>query len=431
VTGLAIGIDVGTSGVRAAAVDSTGQCVADASVVLPPTSRKDARSTQQPAHWWRGVTTALDGVLKSIDRATVRAIAIDGTSGTVLGLDASDDPVGPARMYDDSDAADAVTRIARFAPLDSAAVSATSALARAMQLAAEPGVVRVLHQADWLAGMLSGRFDVSDENNALKTGYDPVRRRWPAWIDELGAVRATLPGVVPAGTEIGTVRAAMAERFGLAANVAVVAGTTDGCASFLATGATQPGDAATALGSTLVVKQLSNQPLFAPEFGLYSHRIGDLWLAGGASNSGGAVLLHYFSLDQLAALSGQITPELPSGLNYYPLIKAGERFPIADPALPPRLTPRPADDAQFLHGMLEGIAAIEKLAYDRLAGLGGPQLRSVRQTGGGARNTTWTQIRARVLGVPILSAVSDMAAVGAARLAWHGIGGRGIGVEWP
>lgn len=77
-----------------------------------------------------------------------------------------------------------------------------------------------------------------------------------------------------------------------------------------------------------------------------------LWLraAGGASNSGGAVLRSFFTDGQLTALTSQIDVSAPPGLGYYPLPKAGERFPINDPQLQPRLTPRPDSDAEFLHG---------------------------------------------------------------------------------
>lgn len=78
---------------------------------------------------------------------------------------------------------------------------------------------------------------------------------------------------------------------------------------------------------------------------------GDQWLVGGASNTGGAVLKQFFSNDQLAHLSAQINADQPSGLDYYPLTKPGERFPVNDPQLQPRLEPRPADDAVFLQGV--------------------------------------------------------------------------------
>ena len=111
-----------------------------------------------------------------IDPKSVRALAVDGTSGTVLPIDAAGTPLAPALMYSDTvgDAA-VMERIAACAPAASAARGATSGLAKALLFQSLPRVARVVHQADWLSGLLSGRYDVSDENNALKTGYDPVR----------------------------------------------------------------------------------------------------------------------------------------------------------------------------------------------------------------------------------------------------------------
>jgi sugar (pentulose or hexulose) kinase len=176
----------------------------------------------------------------------------------------------------------------------------------------------------------------------------------------------------------------------------------------------------TSLGSTLVLKLLSEKRLDAAQFGIYSHRLGRLWLAGGASNSGGAVLRHYFSDTQLDMLSARIDPSQDSGLDYYPLPGPGERFPVNDPTLAPRLAPRPADDARFLHGLLEGMARIEAHGYRLLQELGATPLESVLTAGGGASNRTWTAIRRRVLGVPVLPSLHAEAAYGTALLAARG-----------
>jgi hypothetical protein len=320
-------------------------------------------------------------------------------------------------MYDEPCTDEAVIRaIAEHAPAESAARGATSALARVLMMQSRSGVRHMLHQADWISGKLSGRFDRSDWNNALKTGFDPVGARWPDWIKRTGVDLAKLPVVLEPGAPVDQV-GAEAVRLGLPKSVIVHAGTTDGCASFLATGAAEAGDGVTALGSTLVVKLLCDHPVFAPEFGIYSHRIGSKWLAGGASNTGGRVIEHFFPRDRLAALSAGMDPKRPAGLNYYPLLKPGERFPISDPKLPPRLEPRPKDDATFFQAMLEGVAEVEALAYRKLAELGAPPLRSVRTVGGGATNSAWTKIRERKLAAPFKSADSQEACAGVARLA--------------
>ena len=239
---------------------------------------------------------------------------------------------------------------------------------------------------------------MTDENNALKSGYDPVTRQWPDWIAATGFDAALFPSVVPAGTRVATIKPDIAEALGLPSDVAIVSGTTDGCAAFLASGAAEPGDGVTSLGTTLTLKLLSAKPVFAPDFGIYSHRIGDQWLAGGASNTGGAAIGKYFSEEDLARLTPLLDPDTPTGLDYYPLPKPGERFPINDPAFPPRLEPRPADDRVFFQAILEGIAAIEAKAYAKLGELGASPLGSIRTAGGGASNPAWTRITAQGTG---------------------------------
>ncbi|WP_426126488.1 FGGY-family carbohydrate kinase [Pararhizobium sp. PWRC1-1] len=418
-----IGIDIGTSGARAVAMD------ADFNVVAAGSSKLADFSTdhRDPVIWWQAVQTALGQVLDVIDRKQVRAIAIDGTSGTMLPVSADGAPLAVPMMYNDPvEDADILARIKAHAPKESAAHGATSGLAKALLYQSVPGVFRIIHQADWLAGHFTGFYDVSDENNALKTGYDPVSRSWPDWIAATGARLDLLPDVLPAGSPIAGISDDAADAFGLADDVVIVAGTTDGCASFLATGADQPGDAVSALGTTLTVKMLSDRPLFAPDYGLYSHRIGDMWLAGGASNTGGVVLSAHFDNERITALSAEIDPATDTGLDYYPLVKDGERFPVNDPAMKPRMAPRPESDAKFLKAIFEGIAGVEALAYQRLVSLGSPALRSIRTVGGGAKNAVWTAIRSRKIAVPFLPVASEEAAAGTARLALIGAKSAGV-----
>ncbi|MGH6798975.1 MAG: FGGY-family carbohydrate kinase, partial [Roseiarcus sp.] len=315
-----IGIDVGTSGVRAAALAEDGCPLASAEIPMAAWGEATA-----PETWWRCVRAALTDLSVSCDLSQVRALAVDGTSGTMVAVDGFGEPVGPTRMYDEPCNDDSVMRaIADRAPVESAARGATSALARVLMMQRRMGARHILHQADWISGKLSGRFDCSDWNNALKTGYDPVAARWPDWIERAGVDVGKLPFVLEPGAPIGPVSRETVS-LGIPASARVHAGTTDGCASFLATGAAEAGDGVTALGSTLVVKLLCDRPIFAPEFGIYSHRIGSAWLAGGASNTGGRVIERFFPRDRLAALSAALKPEAPTGLKYYPLLRPGER----------------------------------------------------------------------------------------------------------
>ena len=417
-TDVVLGLDIGTSGVRIAATDEANvlKSMSAAPIVVPV--QDGGRAWQNPAIWWEAVIAAFRGL--DLNGLSVRAMAIDGTSGTILAIDDEGTPQSLGSMYNDVCEGRHLERIVAAAPRETAALGSTSPLGRAMDLLGRGS--RILHQADWIVGQLSGIYDVTDENNALKSGYDPVSRQWPGWIRDAGFDPALFPRVVPAGTRVGTITSGMASALGLPPDTAMVAGTTDGCAAFLASGASDPGDGVTSLGTTLTLKLLSDTPVFAPHFGIYSHRIGDQWLAGGASNTGGAAIGKYFSKDDLARLTPLLEPDHPTGLDFYPLPKPGERFPINDPAYPPRLEPRPADERVFFQGILESIARIEAEAYAKLGELGASKLASIRTAGGGASNPAWTKIRLKALGVPEKPSLSEHAAVGTARLAWRGIG---------
>jgi D-ribulokinase len=213
---------------------------------------------------------------------------------------------------------------------------------------------------------------------------------------------------------------ALAAHFGIAAGCTVRTGTTDSIAAFIAAGARAPGEAVTSLGTTIVLKLLSERRVEAAEFGVYSHRYGNLWLAGGASNAGGGVLRQFFSNAQLKELSTRFDPALDSGLDYYPLPARGERFPVNDPLLAPRLAPRPPDDVRYVHGLLQGLTRIEAAGYTRLAELGATPLKSVITCGGGAHNPAWRAMRQAQLGVPVTTAAQAEAACGSALLALRG-----------
>jgi len=417
------GVDVGTSGVRLCLIDAEGTLVFKATIPLPKGRQDGPRHEQDPNAWW----LALSALLKAIpeDKAQqIRALSLDGTSGSLLLADEQGQPLGPTLMYNDARATVEAKSIASHAPRESGAHGASSSLARLLWLMEHTDTSEVryaLHQADWLLGKLAGAYGFSDENNCLKLGYDPVQRQWPEWINELGISTEWLPRVEEPGTAIGTIDAQIAADLGLPHDVKICTGTTDSIAAFLATGASAIGDAVTSLGSTLAIKVLSDRPVFAPEYGVYSHRLWDRWLVGGASNSGGAVLLQHFTPEQMQALTEHLVPEIPSGLDYYPLPSKGERFPVSDPELEPRLEPRPDVEARFFQGLLEGIAHIEQQAYQKLHELGAPWPHSLRTVGGGSHNPAWTQIRQQLLQIPFTQPQQEDAAYGAALLARRGI----------
>ena len=403
-----LGLDFGTSGARASLIDAAGAEVFQFGVAFHD-------------NIWQEWLTALRQLLAAIPadlRRRIRAIAFCGTSGTSLLCDEHGQPLLPAILYNDNRAHTHAARIAS----DSTAASVTSSLAKLLWLLDRPegeSAHFFMHQADWLAFQLHGIPGISDYHNSLKLGYDAGMLAYPAWMNQTGYARL-LPQVLEPGAAVGMIIQSAAQTYDLPPDCIVRAGTTDSIAAFLASGASDPGQAVSSLGSTIVLKLLSRTPVESAEHGVYSHRCGDLWLAGGASNCGGKVLQQLFGREQLRQLSERIHPEQPTGLDYYPLPAPGERFPVNDPALVPRLTPRPDDDVLYLQGLLESLARIEAQGYRLLEQLGASALREVFTAGGGAGNTAWTTIRAHQLSVPVCVATHTEAAYGVARLAKSG-----------
>ena len=350
----------------------------------------------------------------------IQSLATNGTSGTVLLCDRQGIPQTEPLLYNDDRGQSALPQVKAIAPANHTVCSATSSLTKLLWWKQEikeiPADWKLLHQADWLSFLLHGQLGISDYHNALKLGYDPGALAYPDWLWETD-LQQHLPRVVAPGDAIAPISPSIAKRFSINPACIIHAGTTDSIAAFIASGVSQPGEAVTSLGSTLVLKLLSQTRVNDATHGIYSHRFGHLWLVGGASNTGGAVLKQLFSDGELARLSGRIDPTAPSPFNYYPLPKPGERFPISDPNLQPCLSPRPEDDVAFLHGILDSMAGIEAEGYARLQKLGATPLRCVATAGGGAQNEAWRVIRQRRLQVPVTAANQVEAAYGTARLA--------------
>ncbi len=419
-----LGVDFGTSGARTIALHQPSAI--STTQILHKQSLAFAQAARDPMVWKAALFELVGGIPKAV-RSQLRAIAINGTSSTVLLCDPQGEPLLPPMMYGDKGSPDLLEQLCTVAPPNHCVLSASSSLVKLLTFQRQPEWAKAkyfLHQADWLSFLLHGKLGISDYHNALKLGYDPATQAYPDWFNapRLKPFQPYLPQVLPPGTLIGTIAPEVSAQLDLPLDCQIKAGTTDSIAAFLASGATHPGEAVTSLGSTLVLKLLSHQRIDCAEYGIYSHRLGNLWLAGGASNTGGAVLAHFFLPQDLMQFSQQIDPTQESPLHYYPLLTPGERFPANQPELQPQLEPRPASDAEFLHGLLESLARIESQGYRLLEQLGASPLQQVLSAGGGAKNEVWQAIRQRQLKVPVRRSPQEEAAYGTALLALRGNG---------
>ncbi|MEM8719774.1 MAG: FGGY-family carbohydrate kinase [Cyanobacteria bacterium P01_G01_bin.39] len=408
-----LGIDFGTSGARGIVIDQ------EKNVIDTRQVRFTNLTASQLVQIWQDSLFSLINQIPLAIKKKIKAIAINGTSSTVLLCDAIGKAIAEPILYNDIRGKEVLDKIQMVAPQDHVVISASSSLAKLWWWSKQPYFKQaryLLHQADWLGFLLHGKLGISDCHNSLKLGYDVDYLCYPDWLQNL-PFNNLYPQVLAPGATVGVVTSAICQRLNLAADCIVKMGTTDSIAAFLASGASKPGEAVTSLGSTLVLKLLSRTKVTASEFGIYSHKFGQLWLTGGASNTGGAVLKHFFTKQQLEQLSAQINPEIPSPLVYYPLLSPGDRFPVNDPNLSPQLSPRPNRPQEFLHGLLESMSRIEEQGYRKLQELGAEQLTCVYTAGGGAKNATWSQIRQRHLKVVLKASEHTEAAYGSAILA--------------
>jgi len=450
-----MGFDLGTSGARMSIVEKK-LSNSDANKweyeeVFTSALAWDDNMKYDDANDWRAAIDTLllraqgPGLLK------VKAICVSGTSATCLLVNRhSLDVSREARMYNydifsspwdydngESPAEWVMEVIDQYVPEKHTARATTGSLAKLLlwieeeSLVDDEGEVKevLCHQSDYVSMSLmnEGLKDkekctvTSDWHNCLKLGYDVQRREFPTWMHTLLKEGADIPDpesilpskVVSPGEPFGVISPSVASKYGLSSNVMLVGGTTDSNAAFFAAAGAKPevGTAVTSLGSTLAMKQLSKTFVEDASRGVYSHRFPrfgaggeddeeDAWLVGGASNVGCAILRQEgFSNEELAQLSAEIDPDSDSPLSYYPLTKKGERFPVADSAKEPVLTPKPDSRKEYLHGILQGIGDVERDGFRILGELGASPNRPnvVLSCGGGSKNDMWISMRERRL----------------------------------
>ncbi len=422
-----LGLDIGTQRARALLVDDRGQVCGAGSSALTSV-RVGRRHQQDPEQWWVAVAEATRAAMAGVHGGVVAALAVAGTSGTIVLVDRTGNPRSVALMYDDARAAQE-TRVVNEvgAPLWGALgytrMHPTWALPKLMWLLtgardlATDGI-RLCHQADLITARLIGQPVPTDANNALKSGYHLLEDRWPSEVlNRLGVPSEVLPAVTHPGTVLGCVSGRASAMTGIPTGTPVLAGMTDGCAAQLGAGCVEVGSWNSVLGTTLVLKGVSDRLLRDPAGAMYCHSgPGSVWLPGGASSSGAGAIAEWFGGADLGDLTARAAT-LPIGPVVYPLLARGERFPFRADNAETLTLGRPREDAGLFAAVLLGVACLERLCFDRVTMLGAPTGGPLTFTGGAARNDYWTQLRTDLLGRPVLVPDQPEPALGMAILA--------------
>jgi len=425
-----LGIDVGTSGVRAVAVTPSGELLAEADERI----RQDRRAAggiheQDPGEWWQALCSVAQRIFQEMQKdpcgTELRGVAVTSTSGTLVVADAQGSPLRPAILYDDGRGVEIAEELNQQGAASSIRLGPSFSLVKAAWVRRqEPALWErtryLLSPADWLSGKLSGEFGISDFTNALKLGYDPESGSWMESVCGAGLPVDRLPLVRRPSQPIAKLSKAAAVETGLPPGTPVLAGATDGMASLIASGASARGDANTTLGSTLVWKVLHDgKP--ATHRGVYFHlHPGGLWVPGAASNTG---------LGSIRIADGAASPEemdrlaagyFPTPVVCYMLPGQGERFPFAQPRAESFVEGNPRDAGESYAAQLQSIAFVERWGYEILESCGVRVGNRVFSTGAAARSPVLSQLRANVLGKTVVQPRYPTAAFGAAILAATG-----------
>jgi sugar (pentulose or hexulose) kinase len=422
-----IGLDLGTQSVRALAVNARGDVLGTGTRKLS-SHRDGPRHEQDPEQWWAAACAAASEALQGLEHCSVRGVAVDATSGTILLTDPQGTPVTAGLMYDDGRASGELDRVNSagshiWDELGYKRMQTPWALPKLLWLLNDPGTpsvgTRLLHQSDFINERLTGHPVPTDLSSALKTGAHLITEQWPDEVfDTLGVPLPMLPALVRSGTRIGSVSHAAAQATGIPAGTPVISGATDGCAAQLGSGALTVGSWNSVLGTTLILKGVTRNLIQDPLGVVYSHKSPDGdWLPGGASSTGAGVISRDFAGKDLEALAALARTREPSPLLTYPLVSSGERFPFAAPQARGFSLGTSDDEAERYAAALQGVAFIERLCFDYLDLLGAPTDGNLVLTGGATKSSYWNQLRSDILGRPVTLPENAEPALGMAVLA--------------
>ena len=439
-----LGIDIGTSGVKALLLDGE-RVLGTAHAPLTVSRPQPGWSEQDPEDWWTATCACLDA-LASEHSAALRAVRAIGLAGHMHGatlVDRDGSVLRPCILWDDGRSAPQCAELEAALPTlrtitGNVAMPGFTAPKLLWLRRHEPDVFarihRVLLPKAWLRWRLCGEAieDMSDASGTL--WLDVAARRWSAEaLAACGLAESQMPRLVEGTTPAGELRAPWVERWGFAQAPIIVGGAGDNAAGAVALGAIHPGDAFLSLGTSGVLWATTAHHAPAPERGVHAfcHAVPQAWHQMGVLLSAAA------SLAWWAACTGrdehQLLAELPAQASepapcwFLPYL-SGERTPHNDAMVRGAFLRLAADTtrAQMTQAVLEGVAHAFRDARDALAGAG-TRIAIADVIGGGTRSELWCDVLASMLGIP-LRRVDDAAhgpALGAARLGLAALTGRG------
>ncbi|CUH39890.1 Xylulose kinase [Jannaschia seosinensis] len=423
-----LGLDLGTSSLKALLIDAAQSVVAEATAPLDVQRPRSGWSEQDATAWEGACEKAVRGL--DADLSKVRAIGLAGHMHGATLVDGDDRPLRPCLLWNDTRAADEATAMddaqARRITGNIVFPGFTAPKAEWVRRT-EPEiwdrVARILLPKDYLRLWLTGEA-VSEMSDAAGTAWlDVGARDWSeAMLARQGLTRDHMPRLVE-GSEISArLRDELADRLGLPRGTPVAGGAGDNAAAAMGTGAVAPGQGFVSLGTSgvLFVSSAAFQP--APETAVHTfcHAVPDTW------HQMGVILNCTDSLEWAARLTGRDAGALasgdlmPPGRPLFLPYLGGERTPHNDAGVRGSLLgiEHATDAAALGRAVMEGVAFALRDNLDALRGTGTP-IERLLAVGGGARSETWLRMIATVLDMPLHLPRDGQfgAALGACRLA--------------
>lgn len=452
-----LGIDLGTSGVKAALFDAaTGRALASATAGYPLRHPRPGWAEQDAGEWWAATTQAIRdclalGAAAGVASGDIRGLGISGQMHGAVLLDDRDQPVRPVIIWADQrtqaqcDAIHAAVGLARLvARTGNPALPGFTApkllWVRDNDPATWARVRRVLLPKDYLRLRLTGTpaMEISD---AAGTGLLDVAAGDWAWdvLAALGLDPALFPPIVGAADIAGRITSDAAALTGLPAGLPVAGGGADNACAAVGAGIVQPGQALVSIGTSGVALAFSPTPAIdrsgpIPRVHTFNHAVPAAWYLMGVTQAAGLTLR--WLRDQIGAaehaeaqatgrdaydLMTELAATVPAGsdgLLFLPYLQ-GERTPVLDARARAGWVGLTAAHtrAHLYRAALEGVAFSLRDCLDVLRDAG-VEIAELRVTGGGARSAVWRQLLADVFAEPLAPlAVEEGPALGAALLA--------------
>ncbi len=440
-----LGLDLGTSEIKVVIIDDAGTLVASEGEPLTVQRPHPQWSEQDPEQWWTATNRAIARLRARHQDlwAGIRSIGLSGQMHGAVLLDAGDQILRPAILWNDTRSALECQELTDRAPelhriAGNLAMPGFTAPKLLWVAKHEPAIFAqiqtVLLPKDYLRLLMSGE-KVSDMSDAAGTLWLDVAKR--DWSDSLlhacGLTRDHMPSLVEGSAPSATLTAAVAREWGLSENVVIAGGGGDNAASAVGIGAVNTGDAFISLGTSGVIFAVNESFRPNPQSAVHAfcHALPNRWHQMSVMLTAASALRWLCQilrtdeptlLAEVAALSIEEQQRAPIFLPYL----SGERTPHNDPIASGSFhgLTHSTERASLAYAVLEGVAfgLDDGLEVMKQAG---SRIEQFSLIGGGARSPWWAQLIADVVDIPVVTHRDGAAggALGAARLGWLAVGG--------